>query len=107
LYVLLICYLQFQQDNKKYNNLTNFNHNQLINNKMNTIQKTLLYPIVSTGIIIIISSLNYLLTLFFVYLCNSTIDNISGNSPMILVYIVSFIFTIYAIINCCQYISEK
>ena len=73
---------------------------------MNQIQKTFLYPLVSTAIIIVISLLNWVLTLFFALLFDTTIHKVT-NSPMIIIYIVSFVVTIYSIVNVCQYIQNK
>ena len=73
---------------------------------MNTIQKTLLYPIVATAIIILVTCLNWLLTAFFSFVFDTTLNDVAC-SPMVLVYLVSSLGTLYMIVNCFQYIDEK
>lgn len=73
---------------------------------MNTIQKTILYPIVITGIIIFITSLNWILTKFFSIVFSVTIEEVAI-SPMLLLYIASYVGSLYMMVVCCQYIDEK
>lgn len=73
---------------------------------MNKLQKSLLYPIVIVGIIMLITCLDWLLTAFFAVIFSTTMNNIAC-SPMVLLYVLSLFGMIYTIINCCQYIDEK
>lgn len=73
---------------------------------MNELQKTILYPIIATAIIILITCLDWVLTAFFAFIFDTTLSNIAL-SPMILIYIVSAITTAYMVITCCEYINEK
>ena len=73
---------------------------------MNTLQKTMLYPIAGLIIIVLMTSLNWLLTAFFSVIFDTTINNIAC-SPMVILYAASFIGTIYMVVNCCIYIDEK
>ena len=73
---------------------------------MNNLQKTILYPIVSTGVIILITCLDWFLTAFFSIIFDTTLANVAY-SPMMFIYIISGIVTLYMIIFCCQYIDEK
>jgi hypothetical protein len=73
---------------------------------MNTIQKTFLYPIISLAIIVLMVSINWLLTAFLSVIFNSTINDVAA-SPIILIYVLSFIATVFMIINCCEYIDRQ
>ena len=73
---------------------------------MNTLQKIMLYPIAGFIIIILMTSMNWLLTAFFSVIFNTTINNVAC-SPMVILYAVSFISTTYMIVNCCMYIDDK
>lgn len=73
---------------------------------MNTLQKIMLYPIAGFIIIILMTSMNWLLTAFFSVIFDTTINNVAC-SPMVILYAVSFISTTYMIVNCCMYIDDK
>ena len=73
---------------------------------MNTLQKTMLYPIAGLIIIVLMTSLNWLLTAFFSIIFDTTINNVAC-SPIVIIYGASFIGTIYMVVNCCIYIDEK
>lgn len=73
---------------------------------MNTLQKIMLYPIAGFIIIILMTSMNWLLTAFFSIIFDTTINNVAC-SPMVILYAVSFISTTYMIVNCCMYIDDK
>ena len=73
---------------------------------MNTLQKIMLYPIAGFIIIILMTSMNWLLTAFFSVIFDTTINNVAC-SPMVILYAVSFISTTYMIVNCCMYIDTQ
>lgn len=73
---------------------------------MNPIKKLILYPLVITGTIILVASLNWLLTAFFALMFDVTIS-VAAKSPLILLYILSTIATAYLSICICQHIDEK
>ncbi len=73
---------------------------------MNTLQKTMLYPIAGLIIIILMTSMNWLLTAFFSIIFDTTINNVAC-SPMVIIYGISFIATMYMIVNCCIYIDNE
>lgn len=73
---------------------------------MNTLQKIMLYPIAGFIIIVLMTSMNWLLTAFFAIIFDTTINNVAC-SPMVILYAVSFISTTYMIVNCCMYIDDK
>ena len=77
-----------------------------MNNKMNPLKKLLLYPIAITGIIILITCLNWVLTAFFSVIFSTTIASVAL-SPMIVIYILSGIGTLYLTVYYCQYIDEE
>lgn len=68
--------------------------------------KITLYPIAITAIIILITICNWLLTAFFAFIFDTTIDNVS-TSPIILLYIGSGVGTLYMCVIACQYIAEE
>jgi uncharacterized membrane protein YuzA (DUF378 family) len=74
--------------------------------KLNTIQKTFLYPTMITLIIMLITLLNWLLTAFFSLVFKTTITNVAL-SPIILIYICSGIGALYLCVNCSLYIDEE
>lgn len=73
---------------------------------MNPLKKLALYPVVITGIILLITSCNWLVTAFFALVLNTTMHNVA-NSPMILLYAVSIIASIYMCVSACQFIDEE
>jgi len=73
---------------------------------MNPLKKLVLYPIVTTAIIMLITLCNWLLTAFFALIFDTTIDNVAS-SPIILLYIVSGVATLYLCVFACQYIDEQ
>lgn len=73
---------------------------------MNPLKKLVLYPIVITAIIALITSCNWLLTAFFALIFDTTINNVAL-SPIVLLYIVSGVATLYLCVLACQYIDTK
>ena len=73
---------------------------------MNPLKKLVLYPIVTTAIIMLITLCNWLLTAFFALIFDTTINNVAL-SPIILLYVVSSIATLYLCVSACQYIDEE
>lgn len=73
---------------------------------MNPLKKLVLYPIVITAIIILITSCNLLLTAFFALIFDTTINNVAL-SPIILLYVVSGVAIMHLCVSACQYIDEK
>ncbi len=73
---------------------------------MNKLTKIFLYPVISTVIILLITSLNWLITKFFSIILNVTMGEIV-RSPIFIIYIVSFFTTVYMIISCCEYIERE
>jgi len=73
---------------------------------MNTLKKIMLYPIAGFIIIVLMTSMNWLLTAFFSIIFDTTINNIAC-SPMVIIYGISFIATMYMIVNCCIYIDNE
>ena len=73
---------------------------------MNPLKKLVLYPIVTTTIIMLITSCNWLLTAFFALIFDTTINNVVL-SPIVLLYIVSGVATLYLCVLACQYIDEE
>ena len=71
---------------------------------MNPLKKLVLYPIVTTAIIMLITLCNWLLTAFFALIFDTTINNVAL-SPIILLYIVSSVATLYLCVSACQYID--
>jgi energy-converting hydrogenase Eha subunit C len=73
---------------------------------MNPLKKLVLYPIVTTAIIMLITLCNWLLTAFFAWIFDTTINNVAL-SPIILLYIVSSVATLYLCVLACEYIDEQ
>lgn len=73
---------------------------------MNPLKKLVLYPIVITAIIMLVTSCNWLLTAFFALIFDTTMNNVA-TSPIILLYIISGVATLYLCVTICQYIDEK
>ena len=73
---------------------------------MNPLKKLVLYPIVTTAIIMLITLCNWLLTAFFALIFDTTINNVAL-SPIILLYIVSSVATLYLCVLACEYIYEE
>lgn len=73
---------------------------------MNPLKKLVLYPIVTTAIIMLITLCNWLLTAFFALIFDTTINNVAL-SPIILLYIGSGVATLYLCVLACQYIDEE
>lgn len=73
---------------------------------MNPLKKLVLYPIVTTAIIMLITLCNWLLTAFFALIFDTTINNVAL-SPIILLYVVSGVSTLYLCVSACQYIDEQ
>lgn len=73
---------------------------------MNPLKKLVLYPVAITVIIILITSCNWLITAFFALVFNTTLKDVA-NSPIILLYAVSIIASIYMSVSACQYIDEE
>lgn len=73
---------------------------------MNPLKKLALYPVVITVVIILITSCNWLVTAFFALIFDTTLHDVA-NSPIILLYAVSIIASIYMSVSACQYIDER
>ena len=73
---------------------------------MNPLKKLVLYPIVITAIIMLVTLCNWLLTAFFALVFDTTINNVAS-SPIILLYIGSGVATLYLCVFACQYIDEQ
>lgn len=73
---------------------------------MNPLKKAFLYPIVITGIIMLVTLCNWLITAFFALVFDTTISDIAL-SPIILLYIGSGLATLYLCVSACQYIDEE
>jgi hypothetical protein len=73
---------------------------------MNKLKKTFILPILAVSIIILMTSLMWLLTAFFSLIFQCTIAEVAA-SPMILIYIFFTIGTIYMILESFKYVDEK
>jgi hypothetical protein len=73
---------------------------------MNPLQKTFLFPIVITAIIVVNTCLCWLLTAFFAKIFSVEIA-VATASPMVLIYIFALIGSIYMMVYACQYIDEE
>lgn len=73
---------------------------------MNPLKKLALYPITVTAVIVLVTVCNWLITALFSLLFNTTIAK-AASSPIILIYVISTIATLYLCISACQYIDEK
>ncbi len=71
---------------------------------MNPLKKLVLYPIVTTAIIMLITLCNWLLTAFFALIFDTTINNVAL-SPIILLYVGSGVATLYLCVSACEYID--
>lgn len=71
---------------------------------MNPLKKLVLYPIVTTAFIMLITLCNWLLTAFFALIFDTTINNVAL-SPIILLYIASGVATLYLCVSACEYID--
>lgn len=72
---------------------------------MNPLKKLVLYPVVVTAIIMLVTLCNWLLTAFFALIFDTTIHHIALG-PIILLYIGSGIATFYLCITACHYIDS-
>jgi uncharacterized protein with PQ loop repeat len=73
---------------------------------MNALKKTFLFPIVITAIIVVNTCLCWLLTAFFAKIFSVEIG-VAAVSPMVFIYIVAFVGSLYMIVYACQYIDEE
>jgi len=73
---------------------------------MNPLKKLVLYPIVTTAIIMLVTLCNWLLTAFFALIFDTTINNVAL-SPIILLYIVSSVATLSLCVSACDYIDTE
>ena len=73
---------------------------------MNPLKKLALYPIVITAIIVLVTLCNWLLTAFFAFIFDTTINN-AASSPIILLYVGSGVTIIYLCVSACQYIDKQ
>ena len=73
---------------------------------MNALKKTFLFPIVITAIIVVNTFLCWLLTAFFAKIFSVEIG-VAAASPMVLIYIVAFVGSLYMIVYACHYIDEE
>jgi uncharacterized protein with PQ loop repeat len=73
---------------------------------MNNLQKLFLYPVAIAAVVIINTSLCWLLTAFFAKIFSVEIG-VAAASPMVFIYIVAFVGSLYMIGYACQYIDEE
>ena len=73
---------------------------------MKPLEKLVLYPIVVTAIIMLITACNWLLTAFFALIFDTTMNNVAS-SPIILLYVVSSVATLYLCVLACQHIDSE
>ncbi|HEY8362195.1 MAG TPA: hypothetical protein VIK77_04855 [Tissierellaceae bacterium] len=72
---------------------------------MHPLKKLFLYPIAITAIIVLVTLCNWLLTAFFAWIFDTTMDNVAS-SPFVLIYIISTLSTLYLCIYACKYVDE-
>lgn len=72
---------------------------------MNPLKKLFLYPIVVTAIIMLVILCNWLLTAFFAWIFDTTINDVAL-SPIILLYVGSGVAALYLCVSAFQYIEE-
>lgn len=72
---------------------------------MNPLKKLMLYPVVVTAVIILITLCNWLITAFFALVFDTTM-NVVALSPIIVLYVGSGIATLFLCVTACQYIDE-
>jgi hypothetical protein len=73
---------------------------------MNNLQKLFLYPVAIAAVVIINTSLCWLLTAFFAKIFSVEIG-VAAASPMVFIYIIAAIATVYMSVNVCKYIDEE
>lgn len=73
---------------------------------MNPLKKLVLYPIVTTAIIMLVTLCNWLLTAFFALVFDTTINNVAS-SPIVLLYVGSGVATLYLCVSACDYIDDN
>lgn len=73
---------------------------------MNPLKKLVLYPIVVTAIIMLVTLCNWLLTAFFALIFDTTINNVVL-SPIVILYVGSGVATLYLCVTACQYIAPE
>ena len=73
---------------------------------MNPLKKLVLYPIVITAIIMLITLCNWLLAAFFALIFDTTLNNVVS-SPIVLLYVGSGVATLYLCGLACQYIDTE
>ena len=73
---------------------------------MNPLKKLVLYPVVITAFIMLVALCNWLLTAFFAWIFDTTMNNVAL-SPFVLLYVVSGFSTLYLCVTACKYIDEK
>ena len=74
---------------------------------MNKLKKVLLYPTLSTMVIMLMSVLNWILISFFAIMFDTTMSNMASNAGIIFVYVLSFVVMIYMIVEVCDYIDQE
>jgi hypothetical protein len=73
---------------------------------MNNLQKLFLYPIAVSAVVVVNASVCWVLTAFFATIFSVEIG-VAAASPMVLIYIISAIATVYMSVNVCKYIDEE
>lgn len=73
---------------------------------MNPLKKLALYPITVTAVITLVTVCNWLITALFALLFNTTIAK-AASSPLVLIYVISTVATLYLSMKACQYIDEE
>jgi hypothetical protein len=72
---------------------------------MNPFLKSILYPVAVLSIFTVVIILDYMLTFIFSLVFNTTVGNVA-NSPIVVIYIISVIYILYASVNVCQSIEK-
>ena len=74
---------------------------------MNKLKKVFLYPTLSTIVIMLMSVLNWILIAFFAIMFDTEMTDIANSSPIIIIYVVSILTTIYLVTEVCEYVSKE
>jgi hypothetical protein len=74
---------------------------------MNKLKKVLLYPTLSTIVIMLMSVLNWILIAFFAIMLDTEMSIVANSGPIVIIYVVSILSTIHLIKEVCQYVSDE
>lgn len=69
-------------------------------------KKIILYPIVVTAIIILVITCNWCVTAFLALILQVSISNVAL-SPIVILYLISGVSTLYLSVSACQHIYEN